>query len=267
MKVGLFQFDVVRDHPGENLRRIFDGTRTLDVDLLVLPELCLSGYLITSERAAALAVEVPGPELAPFLDLARQLGACIVAGVIEKAGGRLHNTAIVVGPDGYVGSQRKLHVTQLEQPLFQPGQTLETFSFRGATFGILTCFDAWFPEAARQLTRDGAELLCQPAAFGGLRTLDIMKVRSLENRVFSVTANRIGTETHGAVEATFCGKSQITDCQGDVIAQAGAGRQGIVLDIDLRRANVKAAPMCADLAQEWERYYPRGEFTSHHLKR
>jgi len=256
MKIGLFQFDVVRDHPEENLRRMLDGTRSLDIDLLVLPELCTSGYLLTPARAAELAIEVPGPNLAPFLDLARHLRACVVAGVIEKDRGRLFNTAIVLGPDGFIGAQRKLHITTLEQPLFQPGRALETFPFRGMTFGILTCFDAWFPEAARHLTRNGAQLFCQPAAFGGPRTLDIMRVRSLENCVFSITSNRIGTETHDGVEASFCGKSQIVGCQGDVIAQASTGPEAIVVDVDLQRANVKAAPMCADLTREWERYYP-----------
>jgi predicted amidohydrolase len=255
MKIGLFQFDVARGQPGENLRRIQAGTSKLDVDLLVLPELCTSGYLLTPERAAELSIEVPGPELAPFLDLARQLRACVVAGVIEKAQGRLFNSAVVVGPDGFIGAQRKLHITKLEQPLFQPGRALETFSFRDTTFGILTCFDAWFPEAARQLTRSGAQLLCQPAAFGGLRTLDIMRVRSLENCVVTITANRIGAESRGDVEASFCGWSQIVDGQGDVIAQAGTGQEAIVVDVDLRSANVKATPMCADLARDWERYY------------
>jgi predicted amidohydrolase len=255
MKVGLFQFDVVQGQPAENLRRICDGTRQLEVDLLVLPELCSSGYLLTRDRAAALAIELPGPELVPFFDLASRLDACIIAGVIEKADGCLFNSAVVVGPEGWIGSQRKLHITQLEQPLFRPGRALETFCFRKVSFGILTCFDAWFPEAARDLARQGAQLLCQPAAFGGERTLDIMRVRSLENGVFSATANRIGTETRGELEVSFCGKSQVVDCQGDVVAQAGPEPQTLVTDLDLQRANVKAAPMCSDLAREWERYY------------
>lgn len=256
MKIGLFQFDVVPRNPRENLRRIVHGTRQLDVDLLVLPELCTSGYLLTPVEAAEFAIALPGDQIAPFVDLARQLQACVVAGVIEKDQGGLFNSALVVGPDGWIGSQRKLHITRLEQPLFRPGDALETFSFRGATFGILTCFDAWFPEASRRLTRKGAQLLCQPAAFGSTRTLDIMRIRSLENAVFSVTANRIGDETRDGVDASFCGNSQIVDPSGDVVAQANAEEQAIVVDVDLQRAKVKQAPMCSDLAREWERYYP-----------
>lgn len=253
MQLGVFQFDVVPCQLEENLRRITDGTRQLQVDLLILPELCTSGYLLNREQAERLAIELPGPGIEPFEHLARHLGAWIIAGVIERSGAALYNTALVVGPNGWLGKQRKLHLTTLEAPLFQRGAELETFELGADTVGIVTCFDSWFPEACRELCRRGAQLLCQPAAFGGTQTLEIMRVRSMENHVFSATANRIGRETTAGLAVDFRGESQIVDCHGRILAAAQSDERAMVVEVDLALANVKANAMCADFTAEWER--------------
>lgn len=254
MRLGVFQFDVVPLEPQANLRRIRSGTRHLQVELLVLPELCTSGYLLSREQAERLAIELPGEGVEPFEHLAKDLGAWVIAGVIEKSGEALFNTALVVGPDGWMGKQRKLHVTTLESRLFQRGTELETFQVGADTVGIVTCFDSWFPEASRELSRRGAQLLCQPAAFGGPQTLEIMRVRSMENHVFSVTANRIGRETTAELAVDFRGQSQIVDCHGRVLAAAGSGEAAIVAEIDLASAKLKSNAMCRDFTAEWRRY-------------
>jgi predicted amidohydrolase len=167
----------------------------------------------------------------------------VIAGVIEKSDDALYNTALVVGPNGWVGRQRKLHLTTLESGLFQRGTQLETFELRSDTFGIVTCFDSWFPEACRDLSRRGAQLLCQPAAFGGTQTLEIMRVRSMENHVFSATANRIGTETAGDLTVDFRGESQIVDCHGRILAAARGDEAAIVAEVDLTSASLKTNAM------------------------
>jgi omega-amidase len=254
MRLGVFQFDVVACELEENVRRITDGTRQLQVDLLILPELCTSGYLLNREQAERLAIELPGEGIEPFEDLAKHLGAWVIAGVIEKSGESLYNTALVVGPNGWVGKQRKIHLTTLESPIFQRGTELETFDMRSNTLGIVTCFDSWFPEACRNLSRRGAQLLCQPAAFGGPQTLEIMRVRSMENHVFSATANRIGRETTADLTVDFRGESQIVDCHGRVLATAGSDEGAIVAEVDLASAKDKSNAMCADFTAEWDRY-------------
>jgi predicted amidohydrolase len=254
MRLGVFQFDVVPCELEKNLRRISDGTCHLQVDLLILPELCTSGYLLNREQAERFAIELPGEGIKPFEHLAKHLGAWVIAGVIEKSNEALYNTALVVGPNGWVGKQRKLHLTTLEAPLFQRGTELETFVLRSDTLGIVTCFDSWFPEACRDLSRRGAQLLCQPAAFGGTQTLEIMRVRSMENHVFSATANRIGRETTANLAADFRGESQIVDCHGRILAAAGSDEAAIVAELDLASANIKTNAMCADLTAEWGRY-------------
>lgn len=254
MRLGILQFDVVPCELQENLRRITDGARQLQVDLLILPELCTSGYLLNREQAERLAIELPGEGITPFERLAKHLGAWVIAGVIEKSDEGLYNTALVVGPNGWVGKQRKLHLTTLEAPLFQRGSELMTFELRSSVIGIVTCFDSWFPEACRDLSRRGAQLLCQPAAFGGTQTLEIMRVRSMENHVFSATANRIGRETTAELAVDFRGESQIVDCHGRILAAAGGDEGVIVAEVDLASANLKANAMCADFTAEWGRY-------------
>lgn len=256
MKIGLYQYDVAREAPAENLRRIDQGTRKLDVDLLVLPELCTSGYLLSRSEAWRQSVEIPSDGLAPLARIAERLGAWLVAGVIERESDRLYNTTVLVGPRGCEGRQRKVHLTSLEQKLFSAGTDFQSFQLGAAKVGVVTCFDAWFPEASRQLARSGVQLLCQPAAFGGPSTLEVMRVRSLENHVFSVTANRIGAESRNDVRASFRGESQIVACDGRVVARAGAEPAAVLARLDLAQANDKSAPMCADLSVEWQRYYP-----------
>ncbi len=255
MKIGLYQFEVAFKAPEENLRRIAVGTRGLDVELLVLPELCTSGYLLTREEAHRLAIELPSEGLAPLVDVASQLDTRLVAGVIERQGDRLYNSIVLVDPGGWVATQRKIHLTTLERRVFSSGTELQTFSFGPLRVGVVTCFDAWFPEASRQLTRSGAQLLCQPAAFGGRRTLDVMRVRSMENHVFSATANRLGRERSDGVDAQFRGESQIVDCDGSVIAAAADQPEALTCEVDVERADAKANAMCSDLAAEWGRYY------------
>jgi omega-amidase len=254
MRLGIFQFDVVPCEPAENLRRMVDGTRQLGVDLLILPELCTSGYLLNRGQAERLAIELPGEGVRPFEQLAQRLNAWVIAGVIEKAGESLYNTALVVGPTGWVGKQRKLHLTTLEAPLFQRGTELRTFELGSDMVGIVTCFDSWFPEACRELCGRGAQLLCQPAAFGGPQTLEIMRVRALENHVFSATANRVGRETTAELTVDFRGESQIVDCNGRVLAAAGTDEGAIVAEVDLASARLKRNAMCADFTAEWKRY-------------
>lgn len=206
MKVGLFQYNVEPKAPEENLRRIAGGTRGLDVELLVLPELCTSGYLLTRQEAEQLAIELPSDGLGPLVGVAQELDAWIVAGIIEREEDRLYNSTVIVGPRGLEGVQRKVHLTSLERRLFSRGDSFRAFALGTLQIGVVTCFDAWFPEASRQLVRNGAQLLCQPAAFGGRRTLEVMRVRSMENHVFSVTANRLGEEQQGDISVHFAAR-------------------------------------------------------------
>jgi hypothetical protein len=127
VKVGFYQFDVAPGLPEKNLQSIEQGTLGLDVELLVLPELCTSGYLMTSDEALRLAIELPGDGIEPFVRIARRLDAWLLAGVLERRADKLYNTTVIVGPDGWRGSQRKVHLTTLERSVFAGGEAFQVF--------------------------------------------------------------------------------------------------------------------------------------------
>lgn len=254
MKIGLVQWDILSAQPDANVAQVTQMTDALDVHLLILPELCTSGYLLSKDQLRALAITIPGPGLESFIALAKARSACVIAGVVERDGAHLYNTAIIVSPQGFIGAQRKIHLTRLERATFTQGTTSEVFTVGDLRFGIVTCFDAWFPELSRALCVQGAQLLCQPAAFGGPQTLDIMRVRAMENHVFVATANRTGQEMLDGMTATFRGESRLVGCHGELIVTASQEPAVVAGEFDPKLASSKTNVMCDDLCQEWSRY-------------
>ncbi len=255
MRVGYFQFDVVRGNSDANLAIIESALAGTSADLVVLPELSTTGYLFESPEALAkIAEPLDGPSVRRFSALAKENETTLVFGVAERDGNELFNTAVIATPQGAVQSQRKRHLTKLEQPLFSTGSPVAAHRVPEATIGAVMCFDAWFPERCRILTQGGAQILCGPSNFGGPDSLDVFRVRALENRVFVVVANRIGQEQLGSVEATFRGDSRVIGPDGAVLLQADGGQELGLIDIDLSKASIKASVMSNDLAAEWSRY-------------
>jgi predicted amidohydrolase len=220
----------------ERLSPLFAG-----VDLLVLPELCNSGYSFESAAQARASSEEIGRSI--FLDslaaLCRQYGCHIASGFNEREGDCLFNSAVLVGPQGYVGHYRKLHLFMNEKDFFQPGNAgLPVFDIGLCKVGMLVCFDWLFPEAWRILALKGAEIICHPSnlVLPGLAQRAV-PIHALVNRVYVVTANRIGSEG----KLTFTGTSIIADPRGEVLVQASAADQELrVVEIDVARARDKA---------------------------
>jgi predicted amidohydrolase len=234
MKVAFLQFEPRWGDPQYNLTKITAALTHQSFDLIVLPELCFSGYLFPSREALrAHAEPVPdGHTTQALVAIARQKDAFVIAGLAEREGARLYNTAVVVGPQGFVGKHRKRHLSPLEAKVFDRGEALSAFDLNGIIVGVVICFESWFPEACRALILQGAKLLCSPANFGGPQSLAIGRARAIENNVFFVTANRIGAETLEGFEALFRGESQIIGPTGDLLARA-QDREGVgVVDID-----------------------------------
>jgi predicted amidohydrolase len=222
--------------------------RTLDrlipacaqADLLVLPELCNSGYNFESpEQAWRTSEDVQDSSFIQYLEsLCRCHGFHIVSGLNERSGDRLFNSAVLVGPRGYVGRYRKLHLFMNEKDIFQPGDKgFPVFDIGPCRVGMLVCFDWQFPEAWRILALKGADLICHPSnlVLPGLAQRAI-PIHALTSRVYVVTANRIGTEG----DLTFTGLSTIADPRGDVLLQASSAREEVgVAGIDLFLARDK----------------------------
>jgi beta-ureidopropionase len=181
-------------------------------ELAVLPELCTTGYQFRSrEELHDLAEPVPqGPSCERLCDHAAATGTVIVAGLAERDSGRLFNSAVLVRPDRTVDLYRKVHLFWDEKLVFDPGDLgLPVFAACGTTVGVMICFDWLFPEACGTLARRGARVICHPSNLVLPHCPDAMPVRALENRVFTLTANRVGTEARGRQRLRFIGRSTI----------------------------------------------------------
>jgi predicted amidohydrolase len=208
------------------------------VDLLVLPELCNSGYNFESaEQAWATSEEVGDSAFVRYLEsLCARLDCHIVSGLNERDGDRLYNSAVLVGPEGYLGRYRKIHLFMNEKKYFQPGDVgLPLFDIGFCRVGMLVCFDWMFPEVWRILALKGADVVCHPSnlVLPGLAQRAV-PIHALINRVGVVTANRIGTEA----DLSFTGLSTIADARGEVLRHASPAEEEVgaaELDLDLAR--------------------------------
>lgn len=209
-----------------NLAATRSSVENIEFDLLVLPELFATGYFFHDLRQVQqLSEPVPdGPTTEFLIDLAASKEGYICAGLAEKDDEQLYNTAVLIGPTGLIGRYRKLHLFYEEKQWFAPGDgPLQVYDLGLARVGIMICFDWRFPETARILTLQGAQILLHPANLVQPYCQDAMVTRCLENRIFAVTANRIGTDTKpDGTSLTFTGRSQIVSPLGEVLCRATA---------------------------------------------
>jgi predicted amidohydrolase len=213
-------------------------------DLLVLPELFNTGYQFKSlEEARNLSEPIPdGPTTRFLSDWTREAGITIVAGLAERDGETLYNSAVIVGPQGLIGKFRKAHIFDSENNFFQPGDLPFTvFDVGFAKIGIMICFDWRFPETARTLALQGADIIAHPANLVLPHCPQAMITRCLENRVYAVTCDRVGTEQRIPGESLkFIGQSQVVDPDGTVLVRASEDREEAqVVEIDLDQARNK----------------------------
>ena len=211
---------------------------------MVFPELFNTGYqFVSKEEAETLAEEIPsGKTCQAMIDFARKEKAFLVFGMAERDGDHIYNGSAVVGPEGFVGKYRKIHLFAEEEHFFDSGDNeFQVFDLGLAKIGVMICFDWWFPESARILALEGADIICHPANLVLSQCQQAMTTRSLENGVFSATANRTGTEARGGKEPlTFTGKSQILDCEGKILTRLEEAQLGVsVVDIDVNQARDK----------------------------
>lgn len=255
MRISFLQMDVLKgDIPG-NLNFIQESLDGAATDLVVLPELCLCGYVFP-DRQSLLPYSTPDQLetiVTALTELCRKNRFHLVAGLPESCGEKLYNSAFLIGPDGLVGRHRKLHLSKYET-IFAAGDALEVFDIGRVRIGMTICYDIWSPEASRILMRQGAQILCCPANFGGPWTLDIARVRAMENKVFHILANRIGAEPMGRDTAHFRGESQIVDGLGNILVRADDQPCLKTVTIDPGEAADKSTLMSRDIAAEAARY-------------
>ena len=227
----------------------------VDCDLLVLPELAFSGdQFVTRDEVLDLSERVPdGPTTRVCVDLARCYNMHLVVGLPERDGDRCYNSAIVVGPSGFLGCYRKTHLFFEETLFFSPGDSgLQVWDIGQARLGVMICYDWYYPEVARTLMLRGAEIVCHPSNLILPYCPDAMVTRSLENRIFSITADRIGQEARGGKSPlTFIGKSSVVSPKGVVLARASADQaECVVVEIDPGEARDKSLNPYNDMLKD-----------------
>ena len=211
--------------------------------VICLQELATGPYFCQVEQREwfNLAEPVPsGDSTQLMMSLAKELEVVIVLPLYENDRGDFYNTAVIIDADGtYVGKYRKIHIPQAdnfyEKYYFKPGNTgYPVFQTKFGRIGVYICYDRRFPEGARALGINGAEIVFIPSATSGtsIRTWHVeQRAHAIANRYFVGTLNRVGKEDIGPNE--FYGQSYFCDPDGVVLAQGSAESEDIVLaDLD-----------------------------------
>jgi predicted amidohydrolase len=221
--VAAVQMKPVLGEPEENLVKMSDFVSTIAsqqrVDLIIFPELATSGYEL-GVRFTEIAQRVPGPTINLMAQRANEHGVYIAFGMVtkEKVESVLYNSAVLVGPDGeLVDTYNKIHLRGEERMAFREGFKIPVFETEIGTLGLMLGWDLAFPEVARSLALEGAELLCVMSNWES-DTIDEWKTylrsRAYENALFVAGANRMGED----VTLTFGGESMVVGPRGKVLA-------------------------------------------------
>lgn len=235
------------------IARLIAAARERGVGLLALPEACLGGYLANLE-GTALGGPPPllldGPEIRRLAALAGDI--VVTAGYCERAGGDLYNSVVCVCGDGVLGhhvlgNHRKVHQPLAEDASYQPGDKFGAFDTPVGRLGMMICYDKAFPESARALALDGAEIVTCVSAWPGSRTngaadlaqdrwthrFDLFdQVRALENQIVWLSANQSGTFG----ELRFVASAKVVGPGGEVLASTGTAEGMAIAELDVRQA-------------------------------
>lgn len=230
ISIACVQHNCVVGEPDENITTAMTGARSAiaaGAQLVVLPELCTSGYML-ADRAEAYAVAEPVPDgdaSHAFSTLCQQTGSYLVAGIAERSGDELFNSAALFGPHGHIGTYRKLHLWNTEHLFFEPGNLgAQVFTTPIGRIGLAVCYDAWFPELFRQLAVRGADIVAMPVnwvpgpsdADGELPIgVTLAIATATRNGVAIAVADRVGTERG----TRFLGSSALVGANGRLLTQ------------------------------------------------
>jgi predicted amidohydrolase len=252
------------------IERLVTAARINGVDLLALPEACLGGYLSTLDGSAdgppALAID--GPEIKRLVSLAGDM--VIAAGYCELDGDVRYNSVVCVHGDGVLGNHRKVHQPLNEDASYGAGQGFRAFDTPVGRVGMMICYDKAFPESARALALDGAQIGVCVSAWPGSSTnpapslaqdrwkrrFDLFdQARALENQIVWVSANQTGA--FGSLR--FVGSAKVVDPGGDVLAGTGVEEGVAIAEVDVTKALADARRSMGHLRDRRPEAYERYE--------
>ena len=203
------------------------------LDLIAFPELFITGYNLR-DNYSKVAEEIPSSSKAQkgIINLSKKYNVHIATGIVEKSGKSLFNSAIMIGPDGYIGHYRKQFLPNFgpfeEKLFFGEGDQTPVFETPFGKIGVQICYDLFFPETSMGLARNGAELILNLAASPTTsRPLfhRVIPARAIETTCFYAYSNNVGTQ--GSL--TFAGESVIVDPRGKTIAEIPSFEEGVIV--------------------------------------
>ena len=264
LRIGFLQQHNTADTK-DNILRLGEGITDLakrGAKLIVLQELHNTLYFCQTEDVDLfdLAEPIPGPSTTFYCELAKKLGVVIVASLFEKrAPGLYHNTAVVIESNGeIVGKYRKMHIPDdpayYEKFYFTPGDMgFHPIQTSVGKLGVLVCWDQWYPEAARLMAMQGAEMLIYPTAIGyadndtaeeqqrqRMAWQTVMRGHAVANGLPVIAVNRVGFEPDPSGQTAgiqFWGTSFVAGPQGEIIYEASTDdEESIVVEMDMDRS-------------------------------
>ncbi len=254
MRVGFIQTRPRFGKKRQNVEAALAIMAKKKADLFVLPELFNTGYSFrTRDELRSLAEPVRGGDTIEALAaFTRKRKTSIVAGIAERDGSKLYNSAVLVTPQGIGSVYRKTHLFLLEKRLFDRGYGPYDVHVVGtARVGMLICFDWIFPEPFRELALKGADIIAHPANLILPYCQDAMVTRAIENRIFVILSNRVGSERRRGEDVRFTGRSEIVSPKGRILVSAGPGDEtGAVVEVDLEDSRNKRVTPLNDLFED-----------------
>ncbi len=244
LKISGVQMDIHFNNKEKNIQNIIAHTKeeaNQGTRLIVFPECSITGYCFASkEEAMEVAETIPGPSTEQLCQICNELNSYLICGLLEKEDDRIYNVSVLIGPNGIVGKYRKIHLPFLGVDRFTtPGDSFCVFEIEGVKVGMLICYDGTIPEASRVLALKGADIIILPTNWPkqSERVADHVVIsRAIENRVYFLSVNRIGTENG----FEFFGKSKFCAPDGSILDQANHDQfQIISAEIDVNMARNK----------------------------
>jgi predicted amidohydrolase len=236
-KIALAQIECKRADKTDNIRKIEQTTqhaRKQGAELIVFPELSLTGYVVRDE-IYELAEPIPGPATEAVEKIAQKTKTYIVFGMpelSEKAQATIHNTAVLVGPEGLIGKYQKMylptHSVFEEKRYFRPGYQAAAFDTKLGKIGLIICYDIFFPEVSRLTRLEGAQLIVCISASPAIRRMffeTVTVARALENTAFLAYVNLVGIEDG----LQFCGGSKLVGPNGRILAKAKYDKEDMIM--------------------------------------
>lgn len=273
MKLAIVQTNPLFGQIQKNIDDALALMKSVEADLFVLPELFNTGYNFQSQQEVQECSEDDsGLTMQRVAEFASKNSCYVVYGYAERVlseergamsseqttkyreqktknykpetnnhGPIYSNSSALIGPNGLIGKYRKVHLYHREKLFFAPGNLgFPVFDLPFGTIGMMICFDWFYPESARSLALQGAQLIAHPANLVLPYCPDAMITRCLENKVFAATANRIGVENRNVVNLTYIGTSQIVSNKGKILTRCSDDKPEIVVvEVDLMQAQNK----------------------------